>query len=291
MRLSGSTKQLVIIFFVLLLAAAGFYFYQHLQRSSEEQRVADMMNKISEVERKTLEESNKANQSIVRGDGTRTVKKGEDGLEIVTITYSNGTPREEYEMKDDKLEGTFKLWDTQGRLIEETEYKNNLPSGIQKSFYGNGILKSETIYVDGIKAGLSKNWYQNGKESSEVEYKNDVVISSVSFYPNGEVRTKEILNEVTGLLTMEAFYSNGQLSHTYGTIHGKREGTLIKNAPTGFKVAEAEYKNGVNDGWCRIWNEANALDVELFYVNGQLDRSKKAIGKSCDIDVWRFGFR
>ncbi|MGL4674656.1 MAG: hypothetical protein ACRCXK_07330, partial [Wohlfahrtiimonas sp.] len=209
----------------------------------------------------------------------------------ITVFYEENKPREEYVMKDGKLEGSFKSWDTNGRLVEESEYKNNLLDGVQKNFYTNGNIKTEISYVEGKKQGPTKNWYQDGKQSSETEFKDNKVVGSTSFYPDGSIRMKEFLDEATGILSTQAFYTNGTLSHSFGSIGNRKEGLLIKNAPTGFKVAEASYKNGMNDGWCRVWNEKGELDTELFYKDGQIDRSQKMIGNACTVDIWRFGFR
>ena len=309
MRLDPSTKKLLIVFGALLLVYAGIQVYNVMEDKKEEERYQVMMDQIYDAN-PGLKEEMEQQAEWVRLYGPRALEPGfnentgsttntnirkndklEDGAEKITVYYEENKPREEYVMKDGKLEGTFKSWDTNGRLVEESEYKNNLLDGVQKSFYNNGNIKTEISYVEGKKQGPTKNWYQDGKQSSETEFKDNKVIGSTSFYPNGTIRMKETLNENTGVLITEAFYTNGVLSHSFGSIGNKKEGLLIKNAPTGFKVAEASYKNGVNDGWCRVWNEKDELDTELFYKDGQIDRSQKMIGNSCTIDIWRFGFR
>ncbi|GAA5093402.1 toxin-antitoxin system YwqK family antitoxin [Wohlfahrtiimonas larvae] len=310
MRLDPSTKKLLIVFGALLLVYAGIQTYNMVQEKKDYERYQAMMDKIYD-ENPGLKEEMEQQAELVRlygpraldadfnagassstaDNNSRKVEKLEDGSEKITIFYENGEPREEYIMKNNQLDGLFKFWDASGRLLEESEYQNNILNGIQKNFYTNGSIKNEITYVDGQKNGLAKNWYQDGKQSSEIEYKDNKVISSKSFYPNGALRMEETLNEATGILSTQAFYNNGTLSHSFDSIGNKKEGTLIKNAPTGFKVAEASYKNGVNDGWCRIWNEKGELDTELFYKDGQLDRSQKMTGNACIIDIWRFGFR
>lgn len=309
MRLDPSTKKLLIVFGVLLLVYAGIQVYNIMQDKKEAERYQAMMEQVykenpglkEELERQeelvrlygpsALEPNFNTETESTANTNIRKSEKLDEGAEKITIFYEGGKPREEYVMKDGKLEGSFKSWDAQGVLVEESEYKNNLLDGIQKNFYNNGHIKVEISYVAGKKQGLTKNWYQDGKQSSEVEYKDNKVISSTSFYPNGSIRMKEVLDEDTGILFTEAYYTNGTLSHSFGSIGNKKEGTLIKNAPTGFKVAEATYKNGMNEGWCRVWNEKDELDTELFYKDGQIDRSQNMIGNACMIDVWRFGFR
>lgn len=309
MRLDPSTKKLLIVFGVLLLVYAGIQVYNVMEDKKEEERYQVMMDQIYDAN-PGLKEEMARQEELVRLYGPRALdpnfnentgevsdhtlretEKLADGLEKITVFYEADKPREMYLMKNGKLEGTFKYWGTNGQLIEESEYKDNVLDGIQKNFYSNGSIKTEIAFVKGQKNGPTKNWYQDGKQSSQTEYKDNKIVGSTSFYPDGSVRMKETLNEETGILLTEAYYTNGTLSHSFGAKNNKKEGMLIKNAPTGFTVAEATYKNGVNDGWCRIWNEKGELDVELFYINGQLDRSKKMIGNACTIDVWRFGFR
>lgn len=309
MRLDPSTKKLLVVFGVLLLVYAGIQVYNTMEDKKEEERYQVMMDQIYDAN-PGLKEEMEQQSEMVRLYGPRALEPGfnentgsttntnirkndklEDGAEKITVFYEENKPREEYVMKDGKLEGTFKSWDVNGRLVEESEYKNNVLNGVQKNFYTNGAVKTEITYVDGKKNGLTKNWYQDGKQSSETKYKDNKNIGSTSFYPDGSIRMQEVLDEATGILYTQAFYTSGALSHSFGSIGNKKEGLLIKNAPTGFKVAEATYKNGVNDGWCRVWNEKDELDTELFYKDGQIDRSQKMIGNSCTIDIWRFGFR
>lgn len=309
MRLEPSTKKLLIVFGVVLLVFVGIQIYNKVQDEKEVARYQAMMEEVyvanpglkEELERQeellrlygpsALEPGFNAGTTNDVNNNLRQIVELDDGAKKITVFYENGQPREEYAMKDGKLEGTFRSWDAKGALVEESEYNDNLLDGVQKNFYNNGNIKVEISYVDGKKNGLTKNWYQDGKQSSEVDYKDNKVISSTSFYPNGSIRMKEVLNEATGVLLTEAYYTNGTLSHSFGAIGNKKEGVLIKNAPTGFKVAEATYKNGVNDGWCRVWNEQDELDTELFYKDGKLDRSKNVIGTACTIDIWQFGFR
>lgn len=310
MRLDPSTKKLLIVFGALLLVYAGIQVYNVMEDKKEEERYQVMMDQIYEANpglREEMEQQEElvrlygpraldpnfnSNTGDIEGTGViRNTVKLDDGSEKITIFYEEGKPREEYVMKDGKLEGTFKLWDTNGRLTEESQYKNNILDGVQKNFYTNGSVKNEITYVDGKKNGLTKNWYQDGKQSSETEYKDNKNIGSTSFYPDGSIRMREVLDEATGILHTEAYYTNGVLSHSFGAKGNRKEGILTKNAPTGFKVAEATYTDGKNDGWCRVWNEQGELDTELFYKDGQIDRSQKMIGNSCTIDIWRFGFR
>lgn len=310
MRLDPSTKKLLIVFGVLLLVYAGIQIYNVMEDKKEEERYQVMMEQIYEAN-PGLKEEIAQQEEMVRLYGPRaldpdfnmdagetegsslirTTVKLEDGSEKITIFFAADKPREEYVMKDGKLEGTFKLWDVNGRLTEESQYKNNILDGVQKNFYTNGAVKTEITYAEGKKNGPTKNWYQDGKQSSEMEYRDNKNVGSTSFYPDGSIRMKERLDEATGILYTEAFYTNGVLSHSFGAKGNRKEGTLIKNAPTGFKVAEASYTNGKNDGWCRVWNEQGELDTELFYQDGQIDRSQNMIGNSCTIDIWRFGFR
>lgn len=308
MRLDPSTKKLLIVFGALLVVYAGIQVYNKMEDKKEQERYQAMMAQIYDTNPGLKEEMDQqaellrlygpralepgfSTQSASSENANRKVEKLESGGEKITVLYEDGTPREEYVMINGQLEGTFKLWNTNGNLLEESQYDNNVLNGIQKNFYANGNIKNEITYVNGQKNGLTKNWYQDGRPSSEVEYKDNKNVGSTSFYPNGSIRMKEVLNEDTGVLLTEAYYNNGALSHSFGAIGNKKEGLLIKNAPTGFKVAEATYKNGVNDGWCRIWNEQGDLDTELFYQDGQLDRSKKVTGNACVIDIWQFGFR
>lgn len=162
---------------------------------------------------------------------------------------------------------------------------------VQTNHYPNGQIKNEAHFVDGISHGMTKHWYKNGQTSMEVMYDHGQVVSTVSYYPEGQMRMRETLDDVTGILTTEAWYTTGEVSHRFQAKKGRKEGTLVKYAPTGLKVAEVSYRDGVNDGWCRIWGERDVLETELYYEKGRLDRQRSTKGDVCRVDIWRFGFR
>lgn len=306
MQLQQSTKRLLIILGAVIVIYGLIQVYYAMQRNSEEKEYAAMMEEIYQAN-PGLKEELAQQEEMLRLYGPRALEMGftpestqnilrrteklDGGFEKIIIYYQEDQPKEEYVVKDGELNGLFRSWNPAGVITEESEYVDNVLNGVQKSFYSNGNIKSETTFIEGKKQGPSSIWYQNGKQSNEVLFHDDIVVSSTSFYPDGSVRLTEKLNEDTGVLFTQAWYTNGELSHEFSTIHGKREGTLIKNAPTGFKVAEASYKDGLNDGWCRVWNEDGELDIELKYDNGVLDRAASTKGRRCDIDIWRFGFR
>ncbi len=309
MRLDPSHKKALIILGLFLAIYAGQRIYLHIDAKQEEKRFAEQLDRVYAANPELKKEIDEQKE-LVRIYGPQALERGfsveninpelvrlrdviqlEDGREKIRVTYNDNQPREEYEMKDGELDGVFKLWDTNGVLIEESEYKNNVLNGLQKRFYTNGSLKTEISYVDGIRSGPMKNWYQDGKQYSEIIYKDNAVIRSISFYPDGSTRLDEKLNEETGLSSTRAFYNNGKISHTFDAKNNKKEGTLVKYTPSGFRIAEVDYKNGELNGWCRLWNDQGKLSTELFYQNGRIDHQKSISGSTCDVDLWRFGFR
>lgn len=308
MRLEPSHKKIIIIIGTLLVIYAGQKIYRSIDDRQEAQRVQDQFDRVYAAN-PSLKAEIEASKELARIYGPQALEPGfspdtdlegrklreiiklPDGGEKITKFYSENNPREEYFVKNGMREGVFKSWDSSGRLVEESMYKNDLLDGIQKTFYTNGNTKTEITYVDGKRSGPMKNWYQNGKQSAEIEYKDNNIVGSTAFYPDGSIRMKESLNEKTGLTLTEAFYANGKLSHSYNSKNGRKEGLLLKNAPSGAKAAEAEYKDGASDGWCRIWNDLGKLSTEVFYEQGRINHSKSIAGTSCNVDIWRFGFR
>lgn len=78
---------------------------------------------------------------------------------------------ENYE--SDKLEGSRKVFFTDGKLAEEVQYKNGLKDGISKIYSKAGTLKEEALYVEGLMQGSYKVFADNGVVIIDGQYKKD----------------------------------------------------------------------------------------------------------------------
>jgi antitoxin component YwqK of YwqJK toxin-antitoxin module len=88
----------------------------------------------------------------------------------VDITNKNGR-REEYTLKDNKLEGEYKQWYPNGQLSSRGYYKEGKPEGEYNWWGPKGNLSSKSYYKEGKPEGEYKGWYDNGKLRIQYYYK------------------------------------------------------------------------------------------------------------------------
>jgi antitoxin component YwqK of YwqJK toxin-antitoxin module len=79
-------------------------------------------------------------------------------------------------MHNDKREGIYKSYHSNGQLYEEVNYIDGKREGEYKSYYGNGQLGEEMNYIDGKREGIYKSYYMNGQLYEEVNYINGEVV-------------------------------------------------------------------------------------------------------------------
>ena len=88
----------------------------------------------------------------------------------------NGKLMTEGNYKNGKQEGLwiyYSFWDNCGFLEYEINYKDGLFHGLKKEFWENGQLKHKGYWSDGKKHGTHKFWYLGGALGREENYKDD----------------------------------------------------------------------------------------------------------------------
>jgi hypothetical protein len=67
------------------------------------------------------------------------------------------------EVKEGKLNGTFKVYDKAGTMVEMSEWRNDLREGKTLSYFGNGKISGEYTYSKGKLVGEYKIYYETGE--------------------------------------------------------------------------------------------------------------------------------
>jgi antitoxin component YwqK of YwqJK toxin-antitoxin module len=95
----------------------------------------------------------------------RLIKRGNyinGKLEGKIEKYYDGKLIEEINYKEGKIQGFFKEFDIEGKLIRQEEYKNDILHGECMSWYSNGSFREKRTYNDGEIQEL-KMWWENGE--------------------------------------------------------------------------------------------------------------------------------
>lgn len=148
------------------------------------------------------------------------------------------------------------------------------------------ISKSE--FIDGVRHGASNYWYINGQPKSEANYENGKSIGIHTYYTDSGIVIQLNTFENGVLIKDEAFFSNGNPKYEKNyNIQGSPDGKFInwyennqknteehfvsgvqtkfkiKYTPTGKKVFEHTYKNGVK------------IASDLYFTSGNLQYHKE----------------
>ena len=138
-----------------------------------------------------------------------------DGVKIRHGEYmswhENGKLHEVSNYKDDKLDGKFELFHSNGKpYYVVTNYKDGKEDGKFESFYASGKKEEVLNYKDGKRDGKYESFHSNGKLHEVSNYKDGKRDGKFeSFYENG--KPWEVSNYKDGKLNgkYESFYDNG----------------------------------------------------------------------------------
>lgn len=134
-----------------------------------------------------------------------------------------------------------------GVLMEEGFMRGDLKTGTWAYYEADRDLPAKLIsYIDGKYNGLYLEFNDRGQINLRATYKNNQLHGPWAKYRFG--RPEE-----------EAYYQNGKLDGVH-KVYFVRTGKL---------QASTEYKNGVQDGWYRFYNEDGEVTLEYEYRNGE----------------------
>lgn len=153
----------------------------------------------------------------------------EDGMLIAEIPYSKG-----------ELQGEALYYHNNGKLWKTVPFEKGLQNGTQKIFLENGLLFQTTEYREGSKEGLSIRYWDKSQLAYQEKYEQGLLSQATYFDPNGN-RVAEI--------------SQGKGNRA---IFGKKELQELQ-----------EFKNGVQDGEVRVFDETERL-IRVYHVKNGL---------------------
>lgn len=92
--------------------------------------------------------------------------------EHIITRYSNNQICQDYYNINEKKEGVYKLYHTNGNINIECEYKDGMNDGECKEWYENGQISSKCSYINGKIEGEYIAWYKNGNKAEASSYLN-----------------------------------------------------------------------------------------------------------------------
>jgi uncharacterized protein len=167
---------------------------------------------------------------------------------------------------DGELTGTFKDYDTDGRLFSQIEYQQGK---VLKTAYFNAITGKLIAELTVKKSGKTpaKAWYFDGSPLTSGMYR-DGNMEGEWKSVTGAGQPLAVRHYVAGQEegVTEEFYPTGQLQVRQSFVHGDADGPYERFHPNGQIAQRGYYRAGQQHG---IW--------QTYYVNGQLSTEEEFV--------------
>lgn len=219
-----------------------------------------------------------------------------EGLAEYYNRYNGGVSYRIY-YKNDKLDGSYRSYYSNGNPNIITHYYNGFENGKFVQHYINNNLRIVTYYKNGHKNGkygfynvggklIYETYYKNGKKDGLTRsYYDDGSIKEKKFYVNDRLNGSYIKYANNGNLVFAKKYSNGVLvySRNYNK-NGKMSHYIVYDSlghvltsrkyeyySDGFKKSIKTYnKNDRRQGYFLNFNSTGRLNKVVYYENGEL---------------------
>lgn len=184
--------------------------------------------------------------------------------------YEDGTLKSEGNRKYFELDSIWKFYYPDGKLSETITYRQDKKNGYTQTydyFYDEDSVKhhylvSKELYVNGLREGTSFYYDISGYVKYTFSYKSDKRSG------DGQEFDKN------GLVITMFRYHNGYEVETIRVNRrddqGRKQGKWMEFYPSGSKMTEYNYLNGVLHGYFREFDINGKILNEKRYVNGEL---------------------
>lgn len=158
------------------------------------------------------------------------------------------------------------------RMDTKLKYEDNLfypvkgdtPfTGEVKWHYRNGALAARIGYDKGHLVSR-ESFYKNGQKMDLLERTADTLLTSITWYPSGQMRTKYD----RGLV--KQWYENGQIRAVWNTdSSGVLEGKATAWYPDGTLLGIEHYEDGELEGERTLYDSTGTVTATGFYSDGK----------------------
>lgn len=185
-----------------------------------------------------------------------------------TRWYSDGKPYYSFTFLNGKKYGPYAYYDITGKVVMDGSYHDDDEAGVWRSFYPNGQLNKTGRYLNGMKDSVWIYYRPTGKISSTITYRRDESHGISRYYsPEGEPLIEKmylhgdlvafrVINDNDEQAAWQDFSGTGVIS--------------VKNA-AGHLIYEESYKDGLRDGYKRLYFENGKLCEEFMYKQGDFE--------------------
>lgn len=208
---------------------------------------------------------------------------------VQRVHYDNGKIWLEADFKDGVRDGASREYYRHGVLELETHYRGDVGHGVMRRYYEDGALACEGHYHEGVMVGEWRFYMRDGKMSAFVLPRKDgVPIEGLlrkskwggdlerQYYPDGMLRSEELLLHGEILKSKQEYYPNGNLAYTHireDNIDRALEWpSLVRRYyyPNGELWIEIPYKEDKVNGEKRYYRPDGVLECSFEYVDDEV---------------------
>jgi uncharacterized protein len=206
--------------------------------------------------------------------------------------YENGNVKADGYFKDDKKNGFFKEFASDGKLIRVEKYEMDvlIPDAeevvkldVKMDYYPDGKVKIAASYKNDVPEGIRRDYGPDGKIIKGYLYKKGKLIGEgitdekgfrqgpwKEFFEDGKLKSEGKYKDGRRISSWKFYYQNGRTEEE-GTFNnsGKEEGSWTWWYDNGEKRKEAAFTNGKEDGLMVEYDETGHILQKGEYVNGE----------------------
>lgn len=225
-------------------------------------------------------------------DGSILSEGKQKGTKLTLVGYSpDGTKRMEGDYEKGDRSGVWKFYDNYGNLESTEPYTKNQINGLLTSDHKSGAVESKINYVDGAEDGYavwyhkngnieSQGYYEMGNEAGHwYQYNTDGTMAADQYFVEGLRHGRQHYYNELGKPDDDYIYQYGALvkvfkSDTSGTL---TDTVVVDTEEFEWKEYhynkalryDAQYKNGITNGFTYWYGPGNALETKGTNNNGK----------------------
>lgn len=136
--------------------------------------------------------------------------------------YRNSKIQKIVNYTDGFLDGSFKVFNEKGVLIQDLFYKMGKKDGEFKYFYDDGVpLRIEHWKMD-VKEGEFKTFYYEGHVQDQATYKKGQLTGTAEeFYPDQKLKHRTIYDKKGVIIQEQKFDEHGRETYSFGVEEGE----------------------------------------------------------------------
>ncbi len=147
--------------------------------------------------------------------------------------------------KNDKLEGTSRLYNEEGMLVEEALFSEGKKHGPYTKWYPNGKKEEESSFVNDKRDGKAVWYFKDGTKAAEYSYSDDAIDGdAATYFNNGKVSANGPYAKGKQTGVWKEYHENGNLKAEGKYVSGEKEGVWQEYDADGKNPKPVNYKKG-----------------------------------------------